>query len=45
MYSFRSEIASGLPDFLGPKYQNGEKYTKLPQNIPNGQKIFPMAPK
>jgi hypothetical protein len=29
--------------FLDPKYQNGEKYTKLPQNIPNGNKIFPMA--
>jgi hypothetical protein len=29
--------------FLGPKYQNGEKYTKLPQNLPNGHKIFPMA--
>jgi hypothetical protein len=28
--------------FIGPKYQNGEKYTKLPQNIPNGHKIFPM---
>jgi hypothetical protein len=35
--------SAGLPDFLGPKYQNGGKYTKLPQNIPNGHKIFPMA--
>jgi hypothetical protein len=29
----------GCQIFLGPKYQNGEKYTKLPQNIPNGHKI------
>jgi hypothetical protein len=36
-------LDSGLPDFLGPKYQNGEKYTKLPQNIPNGHKIFQMV--
>jgi hypothetical protein len=27
----------------GPKYQNGEKYTKLTQNIPNGHKIFAMG--
>jgi hypothetical protein len=33
----------GCRIFLGPKYQKGEKYTKLPQNIPNGHKIFPMA--
>jgi hypothetical protein len=26
----------GCRIFLGPKYQNGEKYTKLPQNIPYG---------
>jgi hypothetical protein len=30
-----------LPDFLGTTYQNGGKYTKLPQNIPNGRKIRP----
>jgi hypothetical protein len=35
----------GCQIFLGPKYQNGEKYTKLPQRIPNGHKIFPMAVK
>jgi hypothetical protein len=29
--------------FLGPKYQNGEKYTKLAQNIPNCHEIFPIA--
>jgi hypothetical protein len=35
----------GLPDFYwhyGPKL---EKYTKLPQNIPNVHKIFQMAVK
>jgi hypothetical protein len=35
----------GCQIFLGPKYQNGDKYTKLPQNIPNGHKIFPLAVK
>jgi hypothetical protein len=35
----------GCQIFLGPKYQKGEKYTKLPQNIPNGYNIFPMAVK
>jgi hypothetical protein len=30
---------------LGPKYQNGEKYAKLPHNISNGNKLFPMAVK
>jgi hypothetical protein len=29
--------------FLGTKYQNGKKYTKLTQNISNDHKIFPMA--
>jgi hypothetical protein len=33
----------GCQIFLGPKYQNGGKYTKLPQNTPNGRKIFPIA--
>jgi hypothetical protein len=33
----------GCQIFIGPKYQNGGKYTKFPQNIPNGHKIFPMA--
>jgi hypothetical protein len=35
----------GCQIFLGTKYQSGEKYTKLPQNIPNGPKIFPIAVK
>jgi hypothetical protein len=30
-----------LPDFFGTTYQNGEKYTKFPQNIPNGYKNIP----
>jgi hypothetical protein len=38
-------VAQGCQIFLGTKYQNGEKYTKLPQNIPNGHKIFAMAVK
>jgi hypothetical protein len=29
----------GCQIFLGTKYQNGKKYTKLPQNIPNVNKI------
>jgi hypothetical protein len=36
----------GCQIFLGPKYQNGGKYTKLPQNIPsglNGRKIDQMV--
>jgi hypothetical protein len=33
----------GCQIFLGTNYQNGEKYTKLQQNIPNGHNIFPMA--
>jgi hypothetical protein len=33
----------GCQIFLGPKYQNREKYTKLPQNIPNDSEIFAMA--
>jgi hypothetical protein len=35
----------GCQIFLGPKYQNREKYTKLPQNIPNVPKIIAMAVK
>jgi hypothetical protein len=27
------DCCTGLPDFLGTKYQNGEKYTKRPQNM------------
>jgi hypothetical protein len=33
---------AGLPDFLGTTYQN---YQKLPQNIPNGHKIYQAAVK
>jgi hypothetical protein len=29
---------SGLPDLFGTTNQNGKKYTKRPQNIPNGHK-------
>jgi hypothetical protein len=47
-WKFRSYSPPSLHDhgcqiFLGPKYQNGEKYRKFPQNIPNGHKIFPVA--
>jgi hypothetical protein len=40
-----AERESGLPDqiFLGTTYQNGGKYTKWPQNMPNGRKIFRIA--
>jgi hypothetical protein len=33
----------GLPDFPWYKIPKWGKYTKLPQNIPNGRKSFPMA--
>jgi hypothetical protein len=36
-------LEAGLPDFLGTIYQNGEKYTKLPQNIPSSHKIYQMV--
>jgi hypothetical protein len=39
------KFKQGCQIFLGPKYQNVGKYTKLPQNIPNGHNIFPMAVK
>jgi hypothetical protein len=38
-------IHQGCQIFHGTIYQNGEKYTKLPQNIPNGHKIYQMAVK
>jgi hypothetical protein len=41
----KSHLHQGCQIFLGPKYQNGEKYTKVPHNIPNVHKIFPMAVK
>jgi hypothetical protein len=36
-------VDQGCQNFLGPKYQNRGKYTRLTKNIPNGHKIFPMA--
>jgi hypothetical protein len=39
----KKAFCQGCQIFIGPKYQNGEKYTKLSQNIPNGYKIFQMA--
>jgi hypothetical protein len=38
-------LTAGLPDFLATTYQNGEKYTKLSNNISNGNKIYKMAVK
>jgi hypothetical protein len=35
----------GCQIFVGAKYQNWEKYTKLPQNISNGYEVFAMAVK
>jgi hypothetical protein len=35
----------GCQIFLGTVYQNGEKYSKLPQNIPDVHKIYQMAEK
>jgi hypothetical protein len=34
-----SSSAQGCQIFIGTKYQNGEKYTKLPRTIPNVLKI------
>jgi hypothetical protein len=35
----------GCQIFLGTPNQNGEKYTKLPQNIPNVHSVYQMAVK
>jgi hypothetical protein len=35
----------GCQIFLGTTYQNGEKYTKWHQNVPNGHEIHEMAKK
>jgi hypothetical protein len=47
--SFRGKVFSsswqGCQIFLGTRYQNGGKYTKSIQNMPNVHKIFPMAVK
>jgi hypothetical protein len=32
IFFFFKKTLPGLPDFLETKYQNGEKYTKGPQN-------------
>jgi hypothetical protein len=44
-YRNRRQLAYLAPEpgcqiFLGTTYQNGEKYTKLPQNEPKGHKIY-----
>jgi hypothetical protein len=36
-------ICRGCQIFLGTTYQNGEKYTKLLYNIPNGHKKYQKA--
>jgi hypothetical protein len=42
----KEEPGQGCQIFLGPKYQNREKYTKYPQkHLPNGHKIFPTVVK
>jgi hypothetical protein len=38
-------VTQGCQIFIGTTYQNGGKYTKLPPNIPNVNKIFQMAAK
>jgi hypothetical protein len=42
--SKKSEF-TGLPDFYWSKIPKRGKYTKLPQNIPNGHNTFPMVVK
>jgi hypothetical protein len=34
-----------LPDFIGARYQNGEKFTNRPQNVPDGRKTYQMLVK
>jgi hypothetical protein len=41
--SLFSALHRGCQIFLGIIYQNGEIYTKLPQNIPNYHKIYQMV--
>jgi hypothetical protein len=38
-------LHQGCQIFIGTTYQKVEKYTKLPQNIPNCHKIYQMATK
>jgi hypothetical protein len=33
----------GCQIFIGTTYQNGEQYTKSPQNVSNGHKIYLLA--
>jgi hypothetical protein len=40
-----SAVNQGCQIFLGTTYQNGGKYTKLPQRIPNGHTIHQLAVK
>jgi hypothetical protein len=42
---FQIALYQGCQIFRGTKYQNEEKYTKLPQNIMIGRKIYQMAVK
>jgi hypothetical protein len=35
----------GCQIFLGTTYQNGKKYTKLPQNVPDGHTMYHFAAK
>jgi hypothetical protein len=32
--------AQGCQILFSTRYQNGKRYTKYPQNIPNGHKIY-----
>jgi hypothetical protein len=36
-------LQQGCQIFLAAKYQNQKKYTKQPQNVPNGHKIYQLA--
>jgi hypothetical protein len=40
-----TKLVKGCQIFLGTTHQKGKKYTKEPQNIPNGHKIYRMAVK
>jgi hypothetical protein len=37
-------FGTGLPDFLGAKYQNEKKDTKLPRTMPNAHKKYQLLP-
>jgi hypothetical protein len=40
------ELANqGCQIFLATTYQNGNKYTKQPENVPNGHKLYQIAVK